>query len=129
MKVIIESIKYAAKAVHMVGIANIKCKNAYEAIPLTNKKEMWDVLQQYYKNYKGFINNLSNFTGYYIFSVDKHFYEQCDIGDIRKQLEIVVGFVYAKEVLSSAAKENFKQCLKKRLKQSMLFTDIELALL
>ena len=71
MKVIIESIKYAAKAVHMVGIANIKCKNAYEAIPLTNKKEMWDVLQQYYKNYKGFINNLSNFTGYYIFSVDK----------------------------------------------------------
>lgn len=128
-EVIIDAIKKAAKAVYIVGNAYRKSETAHNALSLTNKKEMWDILQLYLREYKGFINNLTVFTGYYIYSVNQDFYEQCSIDDIRKQLENVIGFVYAKETLSSTAKESFKQCLKKMLKSTKLFTDAELAML
>lgn len=128
-QVVIDSIKKAAEAVHAAKVAYNKSNAAREAITMTDKKAMWDILQQYFKEYKEFINKMTILTGYYIYSVDANFYEQCSIDDIRKQLENVIGFVYAKEALASVAKENFKQCLKKILKESKLFTDSELALL
>ena len=128
-EIIIDSIKKAAEAVHIAGIARQKSNAAYKALSLTDKKEMWDILQQYLREYKDFINKMTTFTGYYIYNVDYNFYEQCSIDDIRKQLENVIGFVYAKESASSAAKENFKQCLKKILKATKLFTDTELEIL
>ncbi|MDE7164342.1 MAG: hypothetical protein K2O04_02835 [Clostridiales bacterium] len=129
MEIIIDSIKKAAEAVHIAGAACKKSDTAYKALTLSNKKEMWDILQLYLREYKDFINKMTVFTGYYIYNVDRNFYEQCSIDDIRKQIENVIGFIYAKEALTSVAKENFKQCLKKILKATKLFTDKELAIL
>lgn len=128
-EVFIDAIKKAAKAVHIVGNAYRKCGMAYNALSFIDKREMWEVLQLYLRKYKDFINNLTILTGCYVFNVDKNFYEQCSVEDIQRQLENIIGFVYAKEALTSTTKETFKQCLKKILKSTKMFTDTELAML
>ena len=48
------------------------------------------------------------------------------MSDIKNQLQIVIGFVHAKEAFDSAAKETYKQCVEKLLKKSGMFSDKEL---
>ena len=90
---------------------------------------MWNTLQEYLREYSNFINNTALITGLCVYSVEREFYDQITVEDIEKQLRIIVGYIYAREAVNSAAKATFKDCLKKLLKKSGLFTDAELALL
>jgi len=117
----------AAKETHAVVMkAEEKSKRACESIATHNKETMWRTLQEYICSYANFINSVSSFTGVVFQRVDRDFYERVTAADVENQLQIMIGFVYAKEATDSAVKENYKQCVKKLLKQSKLFTGNEL---
>lgn len=122
----IDTVKKAAEITHSVFGAKSKCQNAIIAIESNDKKIMWNALQEYFLEYKTFINSLSSLTGYYVYDVDKEFYDKVTIDDIANQLNQVIGFIYAKSALDSVAKTTFKQALKSILKKSRLFTENEL---
>ena len=93
---------------------------------LTDKYAMWKILQEYYAEYRNFINSLSGFTGYTIYDVENNFVEKITDEDIRRQLKLLIGFIYAKEAVNTAAKQTYKECVKKILKKTKMFTDKEL---
>lgn len=124
-----EAVKKAAEITNSVYGARNKSEKAFFAIKLDDKKFMWCTLQEYFLEYREFINSLSSFTGFYVYDVDKDFYNKITNKDIENQLKQVVGFIYAKSALQSAEKTNFKQAVKKILKHSKLFTDAELSIL
>lgn len=123
----IECIKKACEAVHVIKIARRKTEKARYALQSNEKLFIWNVLQEYLRQYKGFINSVSNYTGFVVYSVSPNFFENCTIFEIKWQLENVIACVYLKEALSSVAKDSFKQCLKKLLKSTGLFTETELS--
>ena len=123
---IADALKKAAELVHVTFLAKTKSKRAIAATKLTDKYEMWYILQNYYKDYRGFINSLTVFTQYAIYDVENGFVEKVTPEDIRKQLNILIGFIYAKEAVNSAIKQNYKDCVKRILKDTKLFTDKEL---
>ena len=125
--IVVELIKKACEAVHITKAAQVKAQKAYEAIQTNDKNILWRTLQEYLAKYKDFINSLSNFTRVEVFEVGPQFFDNCSIEQIKKQLKTVVAFVYLKEALTNVAKESFKQCLKKSLKATGVFTDAELA--
>ena len=114
---------------HTVITAGRKSQKAIDAIDTRDKASMWNTLQEYLREYSNFINNTALITGLCVYSVEREFYDQITVEDIEKQLRIIVGYIYAREAVNSAAKATFKDCLKKLLKKSGLFTDAELALL
>lgn len=128
-KVITDALKKAAELVHASHLAKTKSERALAAIKMTDKYAMWEILQDYYREYKGFINSLSGFTGYTIYDVEKDFTEKITAEDIRDQLNKLIGFIYAKEAVNSAIKQTYKDCVKHILKETKLFTDKELALI
>lgn len=124
-----EFAKTAAEKTHTVFMAQRKSQEAVDAISSGNKATMWNTLQKYLRSYSDFINRTARITGLRLYRVDKDFYDNVTSDDIKKQLHMVIGFVYAYEAVTSAAKATFKNCLKKLLKNSGLFTDAELVLL
>ena len=128
-KILTDALKKSAELVHATFLAKTKSERATAAIAMTDKYAMWEILQEYYREYKGFINSLAVFTNYTIYDVENDFVEKVTAEDIRNQLNILIGFIYAKEAVNSAIKQNYKDCVKSILKKTKLFTDKELALL
>ncbi|MDE6585619.1 MAG: hypothetical protein K2K80_02945 [Clostridia bacterium] len=124
-----EAVKKAAEITHTVCGARNKSAKALSAIKSNDKKFMWNTLQEYFLEYRDFINSLSSITGFYVYTVDKEFYDKLTNEDIANQLKQVIGFIYAKSALQSFAKTTFKQALKSILRKSQLFTDAELSIL
>ena len=129
VEIIADALKKAAELVHTANRARAKSEKAISAMRLTDKYAMWATLQEYYAEYRNFINSLSAFTGYTVYNVEKDFVEKITDEDIRKQLNILIGFIYAKEVFNTAAKQTYKECVKKILKKTKAFTDKELGYL
>lgn len=127
-EIIADALKKAAELVHTANRARTKSEQAVSAMKLTDKYAMWSILQEYYAEYKNFINSFSPFTGYTIYDVEKDFVEKITAENIRKQLNILIGFIYAKEVINTAAHQTYKECVKKLLKKTKAFTDKELDL-
>ena len=124
-----EYVKKAAQMTHTVIMAKQKTEKADSAIKSQDKSTKWIVLQEYLKDYGSFINETTALTGVHVCPVNKEFYDAVGVREIDQQLQIVIGIVYLKDVLHSAAKESFKGCLKKLLKQSGLLTEAQLNLL
>ncbi len=124
-----ELAKKAAEMTHTVLTSNLKSQKALQAINSHDKATMWNALQEYLQKYSNFINNTTLITGLCVYRVNRGFYDQITVGDIEKQLHIVIGYIYAREAATTTAKTDFKECLKKLLKKSGKFTDAELALL
>ena len=117
----------AAKETHAVMTRSEgKCKKARESIDTHDKDTMWSTLQEYINQYADFINNMSTLTGVGLYRVNRDFYERITATDVENQIHIIIGFVHAKEAYDSVMKETYKQCVKKLLKRSGLFTDDEL---
>lgn len=121
--------KTAAEMTHTVMAAKRKSQKAFDAINLGNKTTMWNTLQEYLREYSDFISSTAHITGLQMCRVNREFYNQVAVEDIKKQLQIVIGFIYAREATNSRAKAVFKDCLKKLLRKSGMFTEAELALL
>lgn len=122
-------VKKAAEMTHTVIMAAQKSKKAVFAIQSQDKYTKWTVLQDYLKEYGPFINETTPFTGVHVYPVNKEFYDTIGIPEIDQQLQIIIGIVYLKDAVHSVAKESFKECLKKQLKQSGLLTEAQLNLL
>lgn len=126
IEIFAETLEKAADLVHMANRARAKSEKAIYAMRLTDKYAMWKILQEYYAEYRNFINSLSGFTGYTIYDVENNFVEKITDEDIRRQLKLLIGFIYAKEAVNTAAKQTYKECVKKILKKTKMFTDKEL---
>lgn len=122
-------VKKAAEMTHTVIMATQKSEKAVFAIQSQDKSTKWIVLQEYLKEYGSFINETTSLTGIRVYPVNKEFYDTVGVQEIDQQLQIVIGIVYLKDAVHSVAKESFKECLKKQLKQSGLLTEAQSNLL
>lgn len=125
----LECVIKAAELTHTLYLGKIKSAKAYNAMYTQDKKLKWIILQEYLQKYKSFINSLTCISGIYIFNVDLDFYNSVTELQLNEQLKIVVGFVYLNEALHSVEKETYKNCLKKLLKKSGIFSDTEISIL
>ncbi len=124
---IMEYTKAIVKAVdmtHQVAIkSQMKSKKARKAIESKDKVFMWNTLQEYLYYYKDFINKTNSMR---ICSVGMEFYNQVTVLEIERQLKMMIGIVYDYEAKHFLHNETIKQCLKKLLKTSGMFTDKEI---
>ncbi len=123
-------VKAIIKAVDMTrqvaGKSRIKSRKAREAIETKDKVFMWDTLQDYLHDYKEFINTTNTMR---TCSVGVEFYNQVTVAQIEWQLKMIIGVIYDYEAKHCRHNETIKQCLKKLLKSSGIFTDKEIELL
>ena len=87
---------------------------------------MWNTLQEYLHDYKEFINTTNIMR---ICSVGMNFYNQITVTEIERQLKMMIGVIYDYEAKHCLRNETIKQCLKKLLKVSGVFTDKEIEIL
>ena len=121
-----KAIKTAAELVHCYNIFQAKIKKIDNILCLEDKEILWQTLQEYLKEYGTFINNTTAITGFYIYQVSVEQYNAMTIADIKLQLEQLKNIVIAKEILHSVYQKSFKECLKKILQGTGLFSKKEL---
>ena len=121
-----KAIKTAAEMVHCYNIFQAKIKKIDNLLCLEDKESLWQTLQEYLKEYGTFINNTTAITGFYIYQVSVEQYNAMTIADIKLQLEQLKNIVIAKEILHSVYQKSFKECLKKILQGTGLFSKKEL---
>ena len=121
-----KAIKTAAEMVHCYNIFQAKIKKIDNILCLEDKEILWQTLQEYLKEYGTFINNTTAITGFYIYQVSVEQYNAMTIADIKLQLEQLKNIVIAKEILHSVYQKSFKECLKKILQGTGLFSKKEL---
>ena len=121
-----KAIKTAAEMVHCYNIFQAKIKKIDNILCLEDKEILWQTLQEYLKEYGTFINNTTAITGFYIYQVSVELYNAMTIADIKLQLEQLKNIVIAKEILHSVYQKSFKECLKKILQGTGLFSKKEL---
>lgn len=121
-----KAIKTAAEMVHCYNIFQAKIKKIDNILCLEDKEILWQTLQEYLKEYGTFINNTTAITGFYIYQVSVEQYNAITIADIKLQLEQLKNIVIAKEILHSVYQKSFKECLKKILQGTGLFSKKEL---
>ena len=119
----------AARRIRFVQQAEQKCRGIRNALLSDNKEQLWAVLQNTLVRYMGFINSISCLTGVCICYVDAEYYNKVSIEDIKHQLRLMIGFIYVYEAAHSTMKEQFKECLKKCLKESGFFSKDELRMI
>lgn len=122
-------VKKAAEMTHTVIMADQKASKAVSAIQMQDKSRKWTVLQGYLKEYGAFINKTTLLTGVYVYQVNAEFYAEVSLQELDQQLQIMVGIVYLKEAVRAAVSETYKECLKKLLRNSGIFTEAQLNLL
>ena len=122
-------VKKAAEMTHTVIMADQKASKAVSAIQTQDKSRKWAVLQEYLKEYGAFINKTTLLTGVYVYQVNAEFYAEVNLQELDQQLQIMVGIVYLKEAVRAAVSETHKECLKKLLRKSGIFTEAQLNLL
>ena len=114
-------VKKAADVTHTIALARAKSQKAADAIAHWDKEAKWRVLQEYMREYAPFINSTAYLTGITVQSVGIDFYNHLTLDDVNRALRTAIGFVYFKEAADSKAKDAYKACLKKLLKQTGLF--------
>ena len=97
-------IKAARKTYAILRISEAKCKKARDGIATHDKDTMWCILQEYMGQYAEFISSTSALTGITLCKVNQNFYNEITTEDIENQLQIIIGFVHAKEAVDSAVK-------------------------
>lgn len=122
-------VKKAAELTHTVIMADQKASKVVSGIQTQDKSRKWTVLQEYLKEYGAFINKTTLLTGVYVYQVNEEFYDEVNMQELDRQLQIMVGIVYLKEAVRAAVSETYKECLKKLLRESGIFTEAQLNLL
>ena len=122
----IKCIKQAAEKVRFVQRAEMSCCEIRAVMKIDDKKSLWDVLQKYLRMNMEFINSMKDLTGVYIYPVDEKFYEAVTVVEIKHQLQMLIGYIYAKEAIHSRVKSSFKQCLKNLLEGCGCFSKKDL---
>lgn len=84
---------------------------------------MRNTIQQYISRYG---QDWARFRGVQIQRIDGYTYAQLSAADLVQQLHCIIALVYEDTGLKSVSKEAFRECAKRLLKQSKIFTDKEL---
>ena len=106
-----------AEKMHSLSLTLERIRRARAATRLTDKKQMWDILQEFYVKYKSFINGLSPVLGYYVYDVDAEFYKKVTLEEIARQIHIVIGYICLHDALEDKVKETFIKTFMKTLKR------------
>lgn len=123
----VKAIIKAVDMTHQVAEkSKIKSRKAREAIETKDKEFMWNTLQKYLHDYKEFINTTNTMR---TCSVGMNFYNQVTVTENERQLKMMIGVTYDYEAKHCLHNETIKQCLKKLLKASGVFTDKEIEML
>ena len=121
-----KAIKTAAEMIHCYNIFKGKTKKIDDILCIEDKEILWQTLQEYLQEYGSFINNTTAITGIYTYQVSIEQYNAMTVIDIKLQLEQLKHIVVAKEILQSIYQKSFKECLKKILQGTGLFSKKEL---
>ena len=123
-----DCIKKACEALHACSESSKKAEKARQALKSEDKMEIWNVLQEYLREYGNFINSTTGITGVEVYHVDENFYNASTIADVKRQIKGVIAFVYLKEAIFSVGKQAIRQKLKSLLKETKIFNKKELSL-
>lgn len=114
----------AAKETHsMYASAYNKARPLRAARESGDMSEKIQVLQNFIKEYKSFIDATTRITGLCIYYLS---IEDISKIDLDEQLSIMEGIVFLKEAFNSGKNLAFKNCLNKLMKKSGLFTKAQL---
>ena len=122
-----ESIVKACEKLHVVAVAMKKSEKARNILKSEDKMAIWNVLQEYLREYADFINSHKRLTGMEVYKVDKNYFETITLTELKRQVKGAIAFVYLKEAMITIAKETFKQCLKSVLKETKMFSEKEIS--
>ena len=110
-----------AKAAHsLADTAEKKCGQAWAALESGNMDVMRNTIQQYISRYG---QDWARFRGVQIQRIDGYAYARLSAADLVQQLHCIIALVYEDTGLKSVSKEAFRECAKRLLKQSKIFTD------
>ena len=126
---LIELIKKAFEQTHTVSLAMQKYQGIEELIRVGNKKEIWDMLQEYLRQNASFINQFTWLTNLEVYKASPDYYDSVSVAELITQLRIAFRFSIMRDAFNARAKVTFKEKLKKMLLDSRLFTKEELRLL
>ena len=98
-------------------------RQAWAALESGNMDVMRNTIQQYISRYG---QDWARFRGVQIQRIDGYAYARLSAADLVQQLHCIIALVYEDTGLKSVSKEAFRECAKRLLKQSKIFTDKEL---
>ena len=113
----VEAAIETVEKMHSLSLTLERIHRARDATRLTDRKQMWDILQEFYAKYKSFINGLSPVLSYYVYDVDAEFYQKVTLEEIARQLHIVIGYICLHDALAGKVKETFIRTYMNALKR------------
>lgn len=117
----------AAKQAHTIAdTAKKKCERARSAMESGNVDYMGDTIQWYICQYG---RGWTRFRDVKLQFIDAQTYAQLSGADLIQQLHCIIILVYRDTSLNTANQAGFRECVKKLLKKSKVFTDKELGII
>lgn len=120
-------IQIAAREIHAYMVAERECRALRDAQQSCDKDGMWRVMQQHIRENQRQIRNYGPLIGVTVIPVDQPSYDRMTIQDVRNQIDLLIGAIYAIRILKTSQKA-FKECLRKQMKISGKFTKQEIEL-
>ena len=120
-------IQIAAREVHAYVLAEKECHELREAQRACDKDGMWRLMQQHMRRHQQQIQYYGSLIGVTVIIVDHATYDQMTIRDVRNQINLLIGAIYAIRI-SKTSQKAFKERLVKLMKNSEKFTKQEIEL-
>lgn len=118
-------IQIAAREIHAYLAAERECRDLRDAQQSCDKDGMWRVMQQHMRENQQQIRAYGPLIGVAVIPVDQASYDRMTIQDVRNQIDLLIGAIYAIRVLKTSQKA-FKECLRKHMKTSGKFSKQEI---
>ena len=118
-------IQIAAREIHAYMVAERECRALRDAQQSCDKDGMWRVMQQHMRENQQQIRAYGPLIGVTVIPVDQASYDRMTIQDVRNQIDILIGAIYAIRILKTSQKA-FKECLRKHMKNSGKYTKQEI---
>ena len=118
-------IKKALECMKELAVVEFKCTSINDAMQLTEKNDLWEVLQKELQKHKNFICNTTRLTGLYVKCVDKEYYEKIFPEEIKCQLKEIKKIVYLKHIHDTVSKDAIKNVLKSVIRKDDKITKEE----
>ena len=110
--------KAAAEVLHCAGEAKAEVVEIEQALATNEHVRMWVTLQKFLARYWQFINATSGITNIAAIPLPKEMVRIITTEDLRHQLQLVIGFVYASHAIECVGRIAFEECFNKLLKGS-----------
>ena len=124
---LVRLIQIAAREIHAYLAAETECRELRDAQRLCDKDGMWRVMQQHMRKHQQQLQNYGQMIGVTVIPVDQASYDRMTIQDVRNQIDLLIGAIYAIRIIKTSQK-TFKECLRKLMKNSGKFTKQEIEL-